>query len=428
MSKHFSLNHTFTKIPGASVIIFSILLLFPFVFVYLYSGGLPFSLDTSFASDEPIYHYPTILKFAEQLPFPDVSDYNSATTPLFHLVFAAASKIIGTDIQTLRLFNVLISCVILLILFKILQSRFKLTKVNAFLFAFIFACSPYYFREAFVVVTDNFPVLWLLCFFNFYFKYKEEHNQRFFLLSAFFLLLLCLTRQTYLFVCIAVIIDQLLRTGSTSKKIKNSAWILLASLPTLIFFFIWKGLTPPTFANLHTRESLVNIKVFLYGLSILGFYSLFIPSLSSYGELFTKKNMIIKVVCLVVSSWIVLFFLQIVKDPKDFGYIWHIAESVPELANSSLLFYILMPMGVITLLNIWQKEGISFLILFLVGLFISEMPNKIIFQRYYDNSILISLIFFSARYYESCKIDLYRRVILIVFFITYFVIYVMVYK
>ncbi|MFT3748755.1 MAG: glycosyltransferase family 39 protein [Agriterribacter sp.] len=425
MSKFVRLNHTFTNNPGASTIAFSVLLFLPFAFVYIYAGGLPFSLDVSFASDEPIYHYPTILKFAEQLPFPDIRDYNSATTPLFHLVFAVVSKIIGTDIRGLRFFNVLISYVSLLILFKIIINRFNLTKANAFLLTFIFACSPYYFREAFVVVTDNFPVLWLLCFFNYYFKYKEEHRQRFFILSALFLLLLCLTRQTYLFVCIAVITDQLFEKITISQKLKNSLWVLLAALPTFILFFIWKGLTPPSFARLHTGESVINIKLFLYGLSILGFYSLFIPAFNSYKMLLRKKSML--VLCWVILSWVILFLIPVTKAPKDFGYLWHIAGPLPKLANSSLLFYALVPVGVITLLSM-QKKEMSFLILFLVGLFISEMPNKIIFQRYYDNSILLSLIFFSARYHESNKVDLYRHLILIGFFIVYFVIYVITYK
>src|SRR5579871_5957648 len=38
--------------------------------------------------DEARYHLPAITQFAAQLPYPDLRNYSSATTPLFHILFA----------------------------------------------------------------------------------------------------------------------------------------------------------------------------------------------------------------------------------------------------------------------------------------------------------------------------------------------------
>lgn len=416
-----SLNLLYNKDYRIALSTGYLLLTVPFVIVLLYTGGLAGGLDTVFSVDEPKYHYPTILNFAKRLPFPDIRDYGSATTPLFHILLAALSKIVGTDIQHLRLANFFITYFSVLFLFSLLCRQYKLKPQVSLLFTFIFALSPYYFREAFVILTDNLPVLWLLFFFNFYFRYKAEHKQSLLLLSLLFVMLLCLTRQTYLFVCLAIAMDTMLIKEPLQTKMKILSLVFVAATPTLALFFIWKGLTPPSFREFHTRESLINAKAVLYGFCVLGFYTLFIPGTGVFKSLLQKRKIMIAVVILL--SWSVLFFSPLIKNPKDFGYLWYMASPLPRIAGTSLLFWGLLPLGVITVLCIWHKEGLNLFILFLVCLFLSEVPNKLIFQRYYDSSVILILILFSAKYHESNKIDYYRRLLLVAFFITYFVVF-----
>lgn len=55
------------------------------------------------ANDERVFHLPTIRQFAEQMPAPDVSDYNVATTPGYHLLLAAVSNLGASSDTALRL-------------------------------------------------------------------------------------------------------------------------------------------------------------------------------------------------------------------------------------------------------------------------------------------------------------------------------------
>jgi hypothetical protein len=56
-----------------------------------FGGGL--------ANDERAFHLPTIRLFAEQMPAPDLSDYNVASTPGYHLLLALATSF-GADSDT----------------------------------------------------------------------------------------------------------------------------------------------------------------------------------------------------------------------------------------------------------------------------------------------------------------------------------------
>jgi len=70
---------------SAKKFIYIVLLSIPFVIVVLATRGLTKTVPTFHGSDELNYHYPTILQFYESWPRINLSDYKSATTPLFHI-------------------------------------------------------------------------------------------------------------------------------------------------------------------------------------------------------------------------------------------------------------------------------------------------------------------------------------------------------
>lgn len=394
----------------------------PFVIVFLYTKGLSGGLDPKFSFDEAEYHYPVILQFARELPFPDLTNYGSATTPLFHLLFAVAGKVWGYDIQHLRMINFLIAIFSTILLFKLLIKQFNQSYFSALLSTSLFALSPYFFREAFVVMTDNLPVLWLLLFFQYYFRFKEDGSFRNYLYSLFFIMLLCLTRQTYLYVLFPVAADIYMNKG---LKPSRSLYILLlavAAAPTFLLFFVWKGLTPPQFQERHTESFLLNIKPALYGLGVLGFYSLFIAGEKIYRTFLSISKK--KVFGAVLLGWILLFIFPLTKANHDFGYLWYIADELPSVHGTPVLFYVLITIGICVCSSIWQLETAPFYLLFIIGLFVSEIPNKFFFQRYYDSSLLIFLLFLNARYYTSDRFQVTRMGLLTALFAAYFIVFI----
>lgn len=393
----------------------------PFVIAFFYTQGLSTGLDTAFSYDEFEHHYPVILQFSKELPFPDIKNYNSATTPLFHILFAIAGKITGTDIQHLRMINFLITVLAVILLFKLLIDHFSLPYPVALLSCLLFELSPYFFREAFVVMTDNLPVLWLVLFLNYYLKFRKDRMMRNYALSAFFVMLLCLTRQTYLYILLPVTIDII-----GTKDLKHSRFLLflvlfLSVLPTLLLFVVWKGLTPPQFQERHTDSSLLNLKPILYGFSVLGFYALFIAGKEMYRSFQNLKK--IKVICGILLGWALLFFFPLIKIKHDFGYLWHIAERLPSIHHSSIFFYVLLSIGVCVFIAIAHLEKPPFFLILFLALFLSEVPNKYFFQRYFDNSILIFFLLLNATYYRTDRFQLLRMSLLTLLFAAYFMVF-----
>ena len=394
----------------------------PFVIVFLYTNGLSGGLDTAFSYDESEYHYPVILQFARDLPFPDLTNYNSATTPLFHLLFAVLGKIMGTDIQHLRMINFFITVFSTILLFKLLIKQFNLPYFSALLSTSLFALSPYFFREAFVVMTDNLPVLWLLLFLQYYLRFKDNGSFRNYLYSLFFIMLLCLTRQTYLYLALPVAADIYMNKELKQSRSLYLLLLIAAIAPTLLLFFTWKGLTPPQFQERHTESSLLNIKPALYGLGVLGFYSLFITGDKIYRTFLSIRKQ--KVIAAVLLGWVLLFFFPLTKANHDFGYLWYIADELPSIHGTPILFYILVAIGICVSSSIWRLETPPFYLLFILGLFVSEIPNKYFFQRYYDSSILIFLLFLNARYDKLDRFQVARIGLLICLFIIYFIVFI----
>src|SRR5271166_6392942 len=71
--------------------------------------------------DESKYHLPAITQFAAQLPHLDLRKYSSATTPLFHILFALLLRA-GRSLTTLRLTNFAISVATVLLVIAYLRN------------------------------------------------------------------------------------------------------------------------------------------------------------------------------------------------------------------------------------------------------------------------------------------------------------------
>ena len=132
------------------------LLALPFIGVSIWLDGLRAQLATFHGTDETIYHLGVIQRFAAELPWPDLRDYNSATTPLFHLVFAAASRLFGLELPGLRALNVVLSFGAVCWLSVLFSQRLRLPRAHALLAAAAFGMSPYVFGASFLALTDNF--------------------------------------------------------------------------------------------------------------------------------------------------------------------------------------------------------------------------------------------------------------------------------
>jgi hypothetical protein len=218
----------------------------------------------------------------------------------------------------------------------------------------------------------------------------------------------------------AVFLDILSGKNKISGKLRDLSLAGLSLVPTLLLFYTWNGLTPPSFIEKHTA-SFFNPRAAQFGLVVLGLYSVFLLPKTFYEPLLTRKKTMIITILLSLSLLIVLPFQQ--NETITAGYIPRIAGYLPTILGSSLIYYILIPFGGLAIVCIYLKEGPGFFTLLLFFFLLSHFASRIIFQRYYDGSTLLILFFLSAKYYVNSKTDRLRIGLLLLLFTAYFIIY-----
>jgi hypothetical protein len=390
---------------SAKKFIYIVLLSIPFVIVVLATRGLTKTVPTFHGSDELNYHYPTILQFYESWPRINLSDYKSATTPLFHISFAIIGKMIGPELYKLRIVNMLISMVTVWIIFSFLRRH--IVELDAFLFSLCFSLSPYFWGRSFRLFTENFAFLfWLL---SLIIIYNKDNKVRF-ILSSISLSMAVLSRQITLWFVLPLMVKAIL----TKQKIFIFVMLLFPALVLLPFIYIWHGLVPPHFAFIN-ESSILNLRAAVFTLAVLGFYTIFI-----------KINWLLnKLILFGVFIGVILVMLTQLKPlPGDDGFLWRIAHFLPNLFGGNFLFYLLFPIGVMNVIDIIKQKQF-FLFSFIVAFAFSFLKTAKIFQNYYDSFILVFLFLEFAVDVCNENLSIYHRAVgilaLTVCFVIYFV-------
>jgi len=131
-----------------------VVLAVPFVVMVAALRGLTVTLPIFHSTDEGNYIYPTIRQFARQLPFPDLGHYVAAQTPLFPLLEAYLGKLIGYALWEMRFVEVVISYLLALAVYVLLERRLGLRRLQALALSVLFVLSPYVFGTSFRAITD----------------------------------------------------------------------------------------------------------------------------------------------------------------------------------------------------------------------------------------------------------------------------------
>lgn len=413
-----------SKNPSRQRLWHLLLLTLPFIAVIVYSKGLSGSLPVAryLTYDEGKFHYPTILQFAKEFPYFNLQDYNSATTPLYHLLMALLQNVFNGDLLLLRWVSVIISYLAVVVLYKILAKRLSVPHNFALLLSLIFLSAPYFFGASFVIQPGNAAVLLLLLTINSYLKFKVGYQARHFIWAMFFMMLCLLCRQTYLYLSMAIGLDLLLHTKNKVQLIKYYVLMLVALLPLVALIVLWEGLTPPSFSSAHTEAGLINIKALEFGLVILGLYFIFLLPSDFYPWLPGKK--LLAIAGLAVASILLLFLVPLQgKDNELSGNIPRIATKLPSLFHTSFLYFLLVPAGTVALYLIILKQKLHFFVLLLLCFFISNLPSKIIFQRYFDTAIILVLILANAPGNIQSRWTVLLKYVLLAMFAGYFLVY-----
>jgi hypothetical protein len=383
------------------------LLALPFLGGIAVLKGLTVEIDTFHGSDARIYHLPTIEHFADRLEF---ESYPAAQTPLYHLLFAGWGELAGFEAWRLRLLNVAISYATVLVLFGLLRRR-GLTPGQSFALSLLFALSPYYFGASFTLLTDNLALLFGLLALDRLDRFGDEARFADLALGLLAMAAAVLTRQSYLWLAL-VAAFQLVRAPLPLRlRTAGAAATALALVPMAVLVAVWGGLVPPgadpASCGLCTdkpgvgRDSLT-LRTVGFTIALFGLYAaaVFGPALLRKArDLAPRVRAQARAVGAALLAAIALLAISPLSykpiEPGrggDAGYLWKIADRLPELFGSQLVFWALVPLGTVALFLLARRAGATSLpVVYFASFLVAALPVGLVYQKYFDPFALLAV-------------------------------------
>ncbi len=235
------------------------------------------ALGGGIRSDLYVFHGPTIYAFHDHPWLQILPDYNSATTPLFHIL-ESFNPTLGHDTD-FRASNLLLALLtVVLVTFAMLR-RFAADATLRWpilLMGASILLSPYFRAEAYWASTDILPIFFLALTALLILPTQDGDAQN---LHPFLLILLAAlfswsafyTRQTYLFAPAYAGILLLI-------ALRRARWFTLIffaalSVPAVYLVHLWHGLVPPRFQH-HQKLSIDGVvaplsMIFIYAIPFL---------------------------------------------------------------------------------------------------------------------------------------------------------------
>lgn len=376
-------------------------------------SGLP---ATSEAADEAAAHLPTVLRFAGELPAPDLRDYPSATGPGYHLVLAVASRA-GAGTTTLRLISAAAGLALVLLAWR--GAARWAGPGAAFALVLPVLLSSYVLSGSAWLTTDVVSVLLGMAVVGTCAWTPPRAGM--FLSCAILFAAAMSVRQTNVSLALPLIFAGALGSplgrsaspgeqwqGDEPRTWERLGMALLAIVPGALVLSAlaagWGGLTPPHFRDMHDRG--ISPVALPYGLALVGAWAAFLmlPLVAEFIDTVRRRPAAVLVpacaaavlAALPESSWSR-------DDGRWGGPLWTAVERAPVIAGRSPLVVLGAAAGAAALAVLWVRAAqvgrgrhASVVISALLGLFTVQCVNSQVWERYFDPAILVSLAWLVA--------------------------------
>lgn len=383
------------------------------IFLLLALPVILFDLDARRAGgDQTKYHLPTIRSFEAQLPSPNLSDYDSATTPAYHLLLAAASSATGgMSDGALRIVSSLFTVALLALLAGAVARRLPpLFAIAATLPA---AMSLYVFSSGAWLLPDN--LAWLLVLAALQLALAGPRCLWRIALAGAVLLALVLVRQIHVWAAAPLLVGAIIADDEpalfrpTADRLRRALLITAACVQAaaalLYFRDLWGGLVPPTFARQHAGEGattsagLFNAAVPAMSLASLAILApFFLPLMPrALAELRARRAGVVGVIAMGAIAGAVLALIPettYARDAGRWGGLWNLAKITPSFAGRSPAIVALASLGGACLaLALREVPARPRLVLGCAALaFVAaHCANEMAWQRYYEPFWLLFL-------------------------------------
>jgi hypothetical protein len=104
----------------------------------------------------------------------------------------------------------------------------------------------------------------------------------------------------------------------------------------------------------------------------------------------------------------------------DAGYLWQVSHHLPALADSSLLYWALVPLGALALAVLVRRAGLDSLpAVYLAVFLVATVPVRLGYQKYFDPYVLLGLAMLVRPPDLRARLDYAGLAVLAVAFVAY---------
>ncbi len=356
--------------------------------------------------DEREFHLPVIRQFAAQWPAPDLADYDSATTPLYHLILAAFSELASPDLGVLR-FVGSVFALALLFFVGVVAAR-AMSWHAAVCVTLPLAWSLYIVSAGVWLLPDN--AAWLAVAALLALALRPRADALLYVAGGGLLLWLVLVRQSHLWAAGVLwaaawlggrgaTVGELLRDWR--QRVPRLLLALAATLPAVAAFALlarqWGGLVPPSFQDrLQGGNPAVPGSVLL----LLGGFSVFYSDFLRIGirRLAARERIALGVVAVGLTAGALVGTLPSSDfniDAGRYSGFWNLVRAGPVVASRSPIFVGGSILGGIAaalwFLSLGERDRWIWLAA-LVGFIAAMSTSTLAWQRYFEPMALLLMI------------------------------------
>lgn len=375
---------------GTLAVLFAVLC-FPLIFS---------SRRTNYETDERNWHLPATRQIRTHWPALDLRlDSLSATAPGYHYFLATASLVTGTSRVALRLVTWAVSLALLFLLWRL----FPLSANRWALAAILpLACSNFFVKSASWVVTDN---AGLLCAAAVLAAVFFARHSRAGWIAGIAGGAATFVRQLHIWTAVPTALVGFHAT-SRSKGWWRRVWLLFpVAIPFAVLAILawrWHGLVPPAWQTYQTSAGFGETASLCFIAAL--FLLLALPYRCALRG--PKIDLGRWEIVGAVAGLLLATIGPTSLDPaagRWSGYFWPIVGHLSVIANRSIVFLVLAPLGGALFVEMTRLlareagrfEATTWLLSFLAWA-ATFLPNRFVYQRYFEPMILVFLVVWLA--------------------------------
>ncbi len=370
------------------------------------------------AHDQVNFHLPAILRFAEEWPRLDYSDYLSATTPGYHTLLAAFARFVSDSPRALQFVGSLFTVALLVALGLACRRAGR----AALLLVMPAAASMYVFFSGVWLLPDN--AGWLGVLAALLLALRGRVDAPTIVGGGVLLAGLVFVRQSHLWAAAALwagawlgvrdaqdgepfdamgdaralLRDPALRVARTALAV---AATVPAALVVLYFHRLWGGLTPPTFQERHTGG---NAAAPAFILSLFGAFSLFYAGFlaPAAAEAVRKQRLLLALAIVGGLAAALLPETTYSTEAGRYSGLWNLVQKAPVVmgGRTSTLIVLLAPLGACAVLA-WfvalPRRERWIMLVSVVAFTAAQMASYKLWQRYTEPLLLLLLPVLACR-------------------------------